>query len=86
MSRKEIIKCWMWSDCLGEMHMDQAKLILTILEEDSDVDIGPILGANNSTNELVHPTVLAEARKTSQSLIDYRSYANDSATPMNEIL
>ena len=43
--------------------MDRTKFIITVLEEDSDVDIDHTVGINNSTNEPMHPTVLAEAQK-----------------------
>ena len=51
MSRKEVSKSWMRSDCLGVMHMYQAKFLLTVLKGDPDVDIDLTLRTNNSTNE-----------------------------------
>ena len=71
---------------LNVMHSDQAKFILIIREKDSDVDIDLTDGINNSTNKPLHLTVLAEDRKPSQSLEDYHRHADDSATPMHQIL
>ena len=68
------------------MDIDQIEFLSTALGEDFEVDIDLAVETNNSTNEPVFPTVLAEARKISQYFTDYRSYAHDSATPMHQIL
>ena len=86
MSRTEVIKCWMKSDCLGNMHQGQSTNLLSILQENNDVDIDLTDASCNARNEGAATITNCEAQKITQSMNDYRHYADDSETPLHQIV
>ena len=86
MTRSQIIKCWIRSECLGIMHLNHNELILD--QERNSTDVYIDLTNNNSNLSDNGESVVEEqlARRIQGGMTDYRNYANDSNTPLNEIL
>ncbi len=86
MTRSEVIKSWVRSECLGSMHVSQNKSFLYQLENNSDVDIDLV---NTSIDESEsNRAVTSEPldRRIHEAMTDYKAYSQECNTPLHEIL
>ena len=85
MTRPEIMKWSVKSECLGVMHVDQLNSIQSIIGRDTDVDIDLTVPDTERT-EGRSVTKALDSKKIADSMADCRNYADDSETPLREIL
>ena len=86
MTRSEIIKCWIRSECLEIMHVNQNKFIGDQGRNSTDVDID-LTNKNRSPSNDGESVVEEQfARRIQDGITYYRNYATDCNIPLNEIL
>ncbi len=86
MTRSEVIKCWVRSECLGSTHVSQNKSLLYQMKNNSDLDIDLVNTSidDSDSNEAV--TTKPLARRIHETITDYRTYSQECNTPLHEIL
>ena len=86
MRRSEIIKCWNRSECLGITLVNQNEFLLDSEQNSTEVDID--LTNNNSNQSNNREIAIGESLtcRILDGITDYRSYANDCNTPLNDTL
>ena len=84
MTRPEIMKCWVKSECLGVMHVDQFSSIQSIIGRDTDVDIDLTIPDNERTGRC-SVTKALDSKKIADTVADYRNYADESETTLSEV-